>query len=59
MAKETNQGETPKSQSEKGKALSINESVKDKGSGDAGGIERSRKGTAGDGTNNTGPRKTE
>lgn len=59
MAKENNQGKQPKPQSSQGKKLSINESNKGKGSGDASGMERDIKGTAGDGTNNTGPRKTE
>jgi len=56
MTEENNQGKQPKPQPSQSKRLSINESIKDKGSGDAGGIERSRKGNAGD-TENTGPRK--
>jgi hypothetical protein len=53
MAKNSNQGKTQKPQSNQ--KITINESVK--GSGNAGGSNRSRTGNAGEGTNNTGPRK--
>ena len=57
MAKDNNQGKQQKPQSDRSGKITINESTHDSGS--AGGFERSRKGTAGDGTNNTGPRKKE
>ena len=56
MAKENNQGKQQKPQSNQNEKISINESTKGKGSGDAGGLERFRKGNAGD-TENTGPRE--
>jgi len=56
MAKDNNQGKQQKPRSNQGKRITINESTKGKGSGDAGGFERFRKGNAGD-TENTGPRK--
>ncbi len=59
MAKDNNQGKQPKPQADQGKKLSINKSIKGRDSGDAGGFERSRKGTAGDTTGSTGPRKKE
>jgi len=56
MAKDNNQGKQQKPQSNQSEKIIINESAKKKGSGDAGGFERFRKGNAGD-TENTGPRK--
>jgi len=55
MAKDTNRGKTP--QPKQSQKITINESRKDVGSGKAGGSQRVRKGTAGDGTGSTGPRK--
>ncbi len=56
MAKDNNQVKQQKPQSNQNEKITINESTKSKGSGDAGGFERFRKGNAGD-TENTGPRK--
>ncbi len=56
MAKDNNQGKQQKPQSNQSEKININESAKGKGSVDAGGSERFRKGNAGD-TENTGPRK--
>jgi hypothetical protein len=56
MAEENNQGKQQKSQSNQCEKITLNESTKGKGSGDAGGSERLRRGNAGD-TENTGPRK--
>jgi len=53
MAKDSNQGKHPKPQSKQSKRIQIGESAKSTVPS-----QRSRKGTAGDGTNNTGPRKT-
>lgn len=58
MAKDNNQGKQQRSQTNQSQRQSSNRSTI-KGSGSAGGNERSRKGTAGDGTSSTGPRKTE
>jgi len=58
MAKDNEQGKQPKSQPSQGKRTNLNESIKGTGSGYAGGFERPRKGSAGDGTGSTGPRKT-
>ena len=55
MAKDNNQGKQPKPQSTPDKRININES--NKGSGNAGGYERFRKGNASNGTGSTGPRK--
>lgn len=55
MAKDTNQGKTP--QPKQSQKITIDESRKDVGSGKAGGAQRVRKGTAGDGTGSTGPRE--
>jgi len=55
MAKYTNRGKTP--QPKQSQNITINESRKEVGSGKAGGSQRVRKGTAGDGTASTGPRK--
>lgn len=54
MSKDNEQWKPQKSQPDRSKGTT-NESIK--GSGDAGGSNRERKGTAGDGTNSTGPRK--
>ena len=59
MAKDNDQGKQPKPQTSQGKKLSINESMRNKVSGDTGDMKRSRNGTAGDGNGSTGPRKTE
>ncbi len=56
MAEKNNQGKQQKPQSNQSERITLNESAKKKGSGDAGGSERFRKGNAGD-TENTGPRK--
>lgn len=57
MAKNSNQEKPQKPQPDRGEKITINESII--GSGDAGGSNRERKGTAGDGTSSTGPRKKE
>ena len=59
MAKGNNQGKEQKSQPSQGQKITLNESARGKGSADAGGGERIKKGSAGDGTSSTGPRKTE
>lgn len=53
MSKEKNQENKEKSQPNQNQKQNIHESIK--GSGDAGGLERSRSGNAGD-TKSTGPR---
>jgi len=55
MAKDNNQGKQQKPQSNQDVKITINES--NKTSKDTSISERSRKGTAGDSTNSTGPRK--
>ena len=55
MAKDSNQRGQQKPQSGQDRKININES--NKGSGNAGGSERFRKGNASDGTGSTGPRK--
>ena len=57
MAKDNNQGKQQKPQSKKIEKITINKSTKK--SVDNGGFERFRKGTAGDTTGSTGPRKRE
>ena len=57
MAKDTNRGKTQTPQPKQSQKITINESKKDVGSGKAGGSQRMRKGTAGDGTNSTGVKK--
>lgn len=53
MTKKSNQGKSERPQTNQ--KTTINESVR--GSGNAGGSNRSRTGNAGEGTNSTGPRK--
>jgi hypothetical protein len=55
VAKDNKQGNQQKPQSKQNVKITINES--NKISKDTGSFERSRKGTAGDSTNSTGPRK--
>lgn len=55
MAKDTNRGKTP--QPKQSQKITIHGSRNQIGSGKAGGSQRVRKGTAGDGTGSTGPRK--
>ena len=57
MAKDNNQRKQQKPQSNQSVKITISESTKK--SVDAGGFERSRKGTASDTTSSTGPRKKE
>ena len=57
MAKDTNRGKTQTPQPKQSQKITINESRKDIGSGEAGGSQRVRKGTAGDGTGSTGVKK--
>ena len=57
MAKDNNQGKPQKPESGQSRKININES--NKGSGDAGGFERFKKGNASNGTGSTGPRKEE
>ncbi len=57
MAKDSNQRKQQKPQSSQGKRVTINESTKK--SVDVDSVGRSRKGTAGDTTGSTGPRKKE
>jgi len=57
MAKDNKQGNEQKPQSNQDVKITINES--NKISKDTSSFERTRKGTAGDSTNSTGPRKKE
>ena len=57
MAKDSNQRKQQKPQPSQGKRVTIKESTKK--SVDTGGVGRSKKGTAGDTTGSTGPRKKE
>jgi len=59
MPKGNNQGKQQKSQPSQSQKITLNESARGKGSGDAGGVQRFKKGSAADGTGSTGPRKKE
>ena len=59
MSKGVNQRKQQKSQPSQSKKITLNESGRSKRSAGAGGGQRFKKGSAADGTNSTGPRKTE
>ena len=53
------QGKQQKSQASRSRRVAFGESARSRGYTDLAGNQRARKGSAADGTNSTGPRKTE